>query len=80
MDGGDFGRRWCRLAKRRCRLDIGRRRCRLDFGDTPFGVWFNEVCTDLICYSAFRDLLEKSPRPDLVVSVHPLMQHTPMKA
>jgi 1,2-diacylglycerol 3-beta-galactosyltransferase len=51
-----------------------------DFGDSPFGLWFNELCTDAVCFDAFRKLLDSSTRPDLVVSVHPLMQTTPLKA
>lgn len=51
-----------------------------DFGDSAFGIWFNELFTTLVCYTEFRRLLEKSPKPDLVVSVHPLLQATPIRA
>lgn len=51
-----------------------------DFGDSPFGIWFNELFTTIVCYTEFRRLLAESPKPDLVVSVHPLLQATPLRA
>ena len=51
-----------------------------DFGDSLFGIWFNELFTTFVCYDDFRRLLKKPPKPDLVVSVHPLLQATPLKA
>ena len=51
-----------------------------DFGDWDFGILFNEWLTELICYREFRRLLAETPRPDLVISVHPLLQAVPLKA
>mmetsp|Transcript_30009 Transcript_30009/g.70081 ORF Transcript_30009/g.70081 Transcript_30009/m.70081 type:complete len:450 (+) Transcript_30009:36-1385(+) len=49
-------------------------------GATPFGAWLNEVVTDCLCGAAYRKLLAASPRPDCVVSVHPLMQGPALRA
>lgn len=51
-----------------------------DFGASPFGILFNEWITELICYDGFRRLLAAAPTPDLVVSVHPLLNACPLKA
>lgn len=49
-------------------------------GATPFGAWINEVLTDLLCGQRYRELLADAPRPDCVVSVHPLMQGPALRA
>jgi 1,2-diacylglycerol 3-beta-galactosyltransferase len=49
-------------------------------GASPFGAWLNERLTDLFCGERYRELLAESPRPDCVVSVHPLMQGPCLRA
>lgn len=49
-------------------------------GATPLGAWINEVMTDCLCGQRYRELLAESPRPDCVVSVHPLMQGPALRA
>lgn len=51
-----------------------------DFGATPFGIAFNDWIMDVVCRNEFRRLLEASPKPDLVVSVHPLLNRVPLLA
>jgi len=49
-------------------------------GATPMGLWLNEVLTDAFCGARYRALLASKPRPDAVISVHPLMQGPAMRA
>lgn len=49
-------------------------------GATPLGAWINEVLTDMLCGRRYRELLAARPRPDCVVSVHPLMQGPALRA
>uniref|UniRef100_A0A7S2GPJ2 monogalactosyldiacylglycerol synthase n=1 Tax=Haptolina brevifila TaxID=156173 RepID=A0A7S2GPJ2_9EUKA len=51
-----------------------------DLGASPIGIFGYDLLMDVICRTKFRQLLEASPRPDLVVSVHPLLQHVPLLA
>lgn len=46
----------------------------------PLGILIGDLLQEAACYSAFLGLLGKAPRPDCVVSVHPLLQTVPLKA
>jgi len=55
-----------------------------NFGETDFGLWLNEFLLDTICFEPFKECLNRqsgstSKRADMVVSVHPLCQDTPLK-
>jgi len=51
-----------------------------DLGASPLGILFYDFIMDAVCRTEFRALIEASPRPDLCVSVHPLLQHVPLLA
>lgn len=55
-----------------------------EFGCTPFGLWLNEICLEIFCFEPFKECMERpsgstSKRADMVISVHPLCQDTPLK-
>lgn len=55
-----------------------------EFGETDFGLWLNEVLLDVFCFGPFKDCLNRpsgssNKRADMIVSVHPLCQDTPLK-
>lgn len=55
-----------------------------NFGETDFGLWLNEFLLDLFCFEPFKECLSRpfvstNERADMVVSVHPLCQDTPLK-
>ncbi|KAL9184395.1 hypothetical protein ACHAXT_002481 [Thalassiosira profunda] len=58
-----------------------------ELGSTPFGLWFNDFFLELLCFEPFQECLTRNPfdsekhdvRADMVVSVHPLCQDTPLK-
>lgn len=53
------------------------------FGETPIGLWLNELFLELFCFEPFKNCLERpsatGKRADMVVSVHPLTQDLPLK-
>jgi 1,2-diacylglycerol 3-beta-galactosyltransferase len=54
------------------------------FGETEFGLWLNEFLIDQFCFEPFKECLNRpsgstNKRADMVVSVHPLCQDTPLK-
>ena len=51
-----------------------------ELSSLPIGQWFADVWQEIACYDAFIRLLGATPRPDAVVSVHPLLQTVPLKA
>lgn len=51
-----------------------------ELGATPVGLLLHEVITDLTCASSFRKQVSAAPRPDLLVSVHPLLQGPVLRA
>ncbi|KAL3944339.1 MAG: hypothetical protein SGBAC_001586 [Bacillariaceae sp.] len=55
-----------------------------NFGETEFGLWLNEFLLDAFCFEPFKECLNRpsgstNKRADMVVSVHPLCQDTPLK-
>ena len=55
-----------------------------NFGETDFGLWLNEFLLDTFCFEPFKECLNRpigptNKRADVVVSVHPLCQDTPLK-
>ena len=55
-----------------------------NFGETDFGLRLNEFLLDTFCFDAFKECLSRpsgstKKRADMVVSVHPLCQDTPLK-
>lgn len=55
-----------------------------EFGSTPFGLWLNDFLLELFCFDSFKECLSRpsgstDKRADMVVSVHPLCQDTPLK-
>jgi 1,2-diacylglycerol 3-beta-galactosyltransferase len=55
-----------------------------NFGETEFGLWLNEFLLDVFCFEPFKECLNRpsgstNKRADMVVSVHPLCQDTPLK-
>jgi 1,2-diacylglycerol 3-beta-galactosyltransferase len=55
-----------------------------NFGETDFGLWLNEFLLDVFCFEPFKECLNRpsgstNKRADMIVSVHPLCQDTPLK-
>lgn len=53
-------------------------------GETPLGLWLNEVILELFCFEPFKKCMTRpsgssGKRADMVVSVHPLTQDIPLK-
>lgn len=54
------------------------------FGETDLGLFLNELLVDTFCFDSFKECLNRpsgatGKRADMVVSVHPLCQDTPLK-
>jgi 1,2-diacylglycerol 3-beta-galactosyltransferase len=55
-----------------------------NFGETDYGLWLNEFLLDAFCFEPFKECLNRpsgstNKRADMIVSVHPLCQDTPLK-